>query len=34
MGKMTKLYATAGGPGFIIGFFMGLIWKMGRFAFV
>lgn len=33
-GKTTKLYATAGGPGFIIGFFMGLIWKMGRFAFV
>ena len=34
IGKTTKLYVTAGGPGFIIGFFMGLIWKMGRFAFV
>lgn len=33
-GKTTKLYATAGGPGWLIGFFMGLIWKMGRFAFI
>jgi len=33
-GKTTKIYATAGGPGWIIGFFMGLIWKLGRFGFV
>lgn len=33
-GKTTKVFATAGGPGFIIGFFMGLIWKLGRFGFV
>lgn len=33
-GKTVKLFATAGGPGGIIGFFLGLIWKMGRFGFV
>ena len=33
-GKITKVFATAGGPGWLIGFFMGLIWKMGRFGFV
>jgi NAD(P)H dehydrogenase (quinone) len=33
-GKTTKVFATAGGPWFIIGFFMGLIWKLGRFGFV
>jgi len=32
--KTNKVYATAGGPGAIIGFFMGLIWKMGRFGFL
>lgn len=32
--KTAKVYATAGGPGWIIGFFMGLIWKMGRFGFL
>lgn len=33
-GKTTKVYATAGGPGFIIGFLMGLIWKLWRFGFI
>jgi NAD(P)H dehydrogenase (quinone) len=33
-GKTTKVFATAGGPGAIIGFLMGLIWKQGRFSFV
>lgn len=32
--KTNKVYATAGGPGWIIGFFMGLIWKQGRFGFL
>ena len=32
--KITKVFATAWGPGPIIGFFMGLIWKMGRCGFV
>ncbi len=33
-GKTTKVFATAWGPGWIIGFFMGLIWKLWRFGFV
>ncbi len=32
--KTAKIYATAGWPGSIIGFFMGLIWKIGRFGFL
>ena len=33
-GKTTKVFATSWAPGFIIGFFVGLIWKLGRFGFV
>jgi NAD(P)H dehydrogenase (quinone) len=33
-GKTAKVFATAWGPGWLIGFFMGLIWKLGRFGFV
>jgi len=33
-GKTTKVFTTAGGPGWLIGFFMGLIWKLWRFGFI
>ena len=33
-GKNTKVFSTAWGPWAIIGFFMGLIWKLWRFGFV
>jgi putative NADPH-quinone reductase len=32
--KTAKVFATAWGPAWIIGFLLGLIWKQGRFGFV